>query len=371
MKTFAFILKNVDAAYLLYGGEGRVIYNLILSLIQEGYVVDVYCNTLKKDVEIPGIRDIVVFNKPLKRKSKRHLLQFYQNVMRAMTDKPYDYILSREPIPPTNVLFTQCHSLKHFETFTEPILLSLLFRFTKYRRLQFERSIFKKYLGGLKTVLVVSEKLQNDLFTNFAIDKNMMNILHPGIDIADSFPLELKKNKIPVIGLSATGIKNKGGYILLAALRNLHYKGYPFKAKIIYPNYKKNYLIQLMHATFDLKEKVEFIPFQENMNSFYESIDVITMPSTFETFGLVALEAMAKGKPAIVSLNTGVSEIVQDGVNGFTFEMKNAEKNLTEKLEIFLNNYDKYDMYSQEAFKTALEQRWESVYDRFKKILDI
>lgn len=52
----------------------------------------------------------------------------------------------------------------------------------------------------------------------------------------------------------------------------------------------------------------------------YRSADAFLFPSTTETFGLVALEAMACRVPVIAARTGGVLDIVTDGVNGFYFD---------------------------------------------------
>jgi glycosyltransferase involved in cell wall biosynthesis len=52
----------------------------------------------------------------------------------------------------------------------------------------------------------------------------------------------------------------------------------------------------------------------------YRAADLFLFPSTTETFGLVALEAMACGAPVIAAKTGGVLDIVQDGINGLFFD---------------------------------------------------
>ena len=44
------------------------------------------------------------------------------------------------------------------------------------------------------------------------------------------------------------------------------------------------------------------------------------VPSTWDVFNFTAVEAMASGRPAIVSSGAGASELIQDGVNGYLFQ---------------------------------------------------
>jgi glycosyltransferase involved in cell wall biosynthesis len=55
----------------------------------------------------------------------------------------------------------------------------------------------------------------------------------------------------------------------------------------------------------------------------FASADALIFPSTNETFGLVALEAMACGLPVIATLSGGLVDILQDGVNGLIYDPHN------------------------------------------------
>lgn len=48
----------------------------------------------------------------------------------------------------------------------------------------------------------------------------------------------------------------------------------------------------------------------------YKCADVAVFPSTYEPFGIVALEAMLAGVPTVVSDVGGLNEIIEHGVNG-------------------------------------------------------
>ena len=52
------------------------------------------------------------------------------------------------------------------------------------------------------------------------------------------------------------------------------------------------------------------------MPDIYKGVDAFIFPTLYDSFGNVVLEAMASGIPVIVSKVSGVSEIIQDKVNG-------------------------------------------------------
>ena len=59
---------------------------------------------------------------------------------------------------------------------------------------------------------------------------------------------------------------------------------------------------------------------KENLNSIYSSADLLAVPSTQETFGLVAAESLLSGTPCIAFKNTGLEEIIDHKENGYLAE---------------------------------------------------
>lgn len=63
----------------------------------------------------------------------------------------------------------------------------------------------------------------------------------------------------------------------------------------------------------------------DKLSNYYNACDVVIMPSHWEAFGLVAVEAMKYAKPVIVSNRGALPELVQDGANGYVFDFDNPE----------------------------------------------
>jgi N-acetyl-alpha-D-glucosaminyl L-malate synthase BshA len=69
--------------------------------------------------------------------------------------------------------------------------------------------------------------------------------------------------------------------------------------------------------THGVAEDVVFVGKQNDMSQFLAISDVLLLPSELESFGLVALEAMACEVPVIATRVGGIPEVVRDGVDGF------------------------------------------------------
>jgi hypothetical protein len=60
------------------------------------------------------------------------------------------------------------------------------------------------------------------------------------------------------------------------------------------------------------------------LEALYAAVDVVLMPSRFESFGLVAIEAMSAATPVLALASGGLAEVVEDGVSGFLFAGEEA-----------------------------------------------
>lgn len=98
------------------------------------------------------------------------------------------------------------------------------------------------------------------------------------------------------------------------------------------------------------------------MPDFIEQCDVVCIPSRKESFGVVALEAMACGRPCVASNAEGLAEVIIDGETGYIFENENAE-DCAAKLDKILQNPDSIAEMGYKARKHV-----EAEYDFSKNI---
>lgn len=87
----------------------------------------------------------------------------------------------------------------------------------------------------------------------------------------------------------------------------------------------------------------------------YASADAFIFPSRTETLGLVLLEAMAAGCPAIAARSGGIPDIVTDGVNGYLFNPEDEDGAITATLNL-LSHREERETLRQNARREA--ERW-------------
>jgi D-inositol-3-phosphate glycosyltransferase len=95
---------------------------------------------------------------------------------------------------------------------------------------------------------------------------------------------------------------------------------------------------------------------------YYSAADVCVVPSYYESFGLVAVEAMACGTPVVASRVGGLTSTIRDGVTGYLIPWRCPEP-FTERLETLLANSELRDNLGSAARKAAEDFGWERVAD--------
>jgi D-inositol-3-phosphate glycosyltransferase len=99
---------------------------------------------------------------------------------------------------------------------------------------------------------------------------------------------------------------------------------------------------------------------QDTLPYYYSSADVVVMPSHYESFGMVALEAMACGTPVIASQVGGLAYLVQDGVTGYHVPDGDVDA-LRDKLSLLLGNPDEHRRMGLCAAEYAQDYAWEKI----------
>jgi glycosyltransferase involved in cell wall biosynthesis len=87
--------------------------------------------------------------------------------------------------------------------------------------------------------------------------------------------------------------------------------------------------------------------------------DVLVLPSLSDAFGLVVTEALASGLPVIVTPNTGASELIEDGREGFVVPICQPDA-IAEKLEMLHRDRERLVEMSRRAQLTAADNSWEN-----------
>jgi D-inositol-3-phosphate glycosyltransferase len=111
-----------------------------------------------------------------------------------------------------------------------------------------------------------------------------------------------------------------------------------------------------------VRELVRFVGAvpHEQLDAYYNAADVVVMPSFYESFGLVAVEAMASGVPVVASRVGGLTSTVADGRSGYLIPWR-CPGPFAEKLDLLLGNESLRGRLGETAAESMRAYEWRSV----------
>jgi D-inositol-3-phosphate glycosyltransferase len=120
--------------------------------------------------------------------------------------------------------------------------------------------------------------------------------------------------------------------------------------------------LQALCRELDMDETVVFLGIraQDTLPYYYSAAEVVVMPSHYESFGMVALEAMACGTPVIASQVGGLAFLVQDGVTGYHVPDGDSAA-LRDKLTLLLGDQALREKMGHQAAEHAQGYGWDKI----------
>lgn len=126
-------------------------------------------------------------------------------------------------------------------------------------------------------------------------------------------------------------------------------------------------LARLYHlqCTLQLCDLVDFVGAKEQADlvHYFAAADLVVMPSDYESFGMVALEAMATGTPVIASAVGGLVHLVQDGETGLTVPPRDPAA-LAERIYELVSNPELRARLGTQASAAARQYDWSCIVER-------
>lgn len=168
-----------------------------------------------------------------------------------------------------------------------------------------------------------------------------------------------------VISFRVTDSEQKGLVYIKDALRRLPLDEYAAPITLL-TVYQKGLLDEF-------KDKYQIVELgtvtdESVMAEFYNCGDIFLMPSTAEAFGMMAIEAMACGKPVIAFEGTSLPEVIFSPVGGVSVPMRDSDA-LCTAIDRLLKNPDVRKTIGDEAYR--LSRIHYDFEDHAKKILDL
>ena len=172
-------------------------------------------------------------------------------------------------------------------------------------------------------IVAVSQHTKQSIIDDYGIPPNKIEVVYNSIDAKDIEPLD-NQNVYKYLSL----MKSLGYRVVVNVGRLTIQKGLPnllMAARLVIDKAPKTlflivgsgeqyYELVTQAADLGIGDKVLFTDFQrgKNWRDAYSIGDLFVMPSVSEPFGLTPLEAIGYGTPALVSRQSGVSEVLRN-----------------------------------------------------------
>ena len=336
------------------GGISRVVHDLSHKLVNSGHDVTV---VTYKDGNVPYFEDddgVLVYRVDNFMISPNNFIDWIMQLNFNMIAKAGEIIAEKgkfDVIHAHDWLTAYAgKTLKH--AYNTPLISTI--HATEAGRNSGIRGEMQKYINDTEwmltyessEVIVNSHYMKNELQRLFGLPYEKINVVPNGVnltlfndverdyDFRRIFAMDNEK----IILFMGRLVYEKGITTLISAmpkiLNNYH------DAKLVIAG--KGGMIDELRAQVNylgLGNKVYFTGYlgSKDVQKMYKCADVAVFPSTYEPFGIVALEAMLSGTPVVVSDIGGLNEIVEHGVNGMKSYAGNANSLADSILALLFN----------------------------------
>jgi glycosyltransferase involved in cell wall biosynthesis len=221
--------------------------------------------------------------------------------------------------------------------------------------------IFLKY-SDLLTLLSARFKLLLDSY--YKINDRRIRYIKNGVDeefhVASSKKV-FNENALKVVFIADTDRKEKEFLFLKETLEKINTK---IELYIVDTERRKDE-IKLDNNLIKVFCSDKMNP--EMLAGFLADKDVFISPSSYEPFGITTVECMAAGVIPVITRETGASELVEDGINGFLFNSGDGEK-LNGILLRLKENTELRKNVSGEAVNIYDSLSWEKIFEEYNNL---
>jgi UDP-glucose:(heptosyl)LPS alpha-1,3-glucosyltransferase len=220
-----------------------------------------------------------------------------------------------------------------------------------------------------KQYIALSETVAGDLKKYYSIKK--IAVIPHGVNFDEFKPLERDRLEIrkeqnvkddELVILFVGTFERKGLFYLIPALKQL---GKPFRLFVVGSGPRLDAETHLFAA--GLLEKAVFFGHRKDVERFYRAADIFVLPSLYDPFGLVGIEALATGLPSIVSRASGVSQHIKPGVNGYVLEHADSVDLLAELLNKIAEDVLKTEMGPQTR-ESVIDAKWTNIFPKYDEL---
>lgn len=316
----ALITKRVSQSL---GGAERVSANLAGKLSDAGH--DVHIFTGHMDTAMAGTETHLI--KTVKWLSPLRLLSFQRKVRNILRQEKFDLVYSLCQVYPVDIYRVGDGIHRHWMKVQYP---GALLRWIKYLTSlvhlvmrSLEGKIFRD--NNRRLFVTNSQLVKDQIIEYFSVPEERIKVIYNGVDhkvfntqvsaCRDSMRREYSiDEKDLVILFVSNNWERKGLSTIIEAISKTG--NGKIRLLVVGRGNSKHYISLAMENKISAEQLI-FIGRTENVEKYYGMSDIFVLPSRYEPFANVCLEAMACGLPVITTRTNGAHEIITPGKDGF------------------------------------------------------
>jgi UDP-glucose:(heptosyl)LPS alpha-1,3-glucosyltransferase len=231
-----------------------------------------------------------------------------------------------------------------------------------------------------KKLIAISNSVKEDIIKYYNIPEEKIRVVYSGVNLKEFNPenIKYKKEIREKHGISPDDIlllfvgnpyERKGLEFVIRALSKIKQKN----VKLLVSGRDEPERFQSLANELGLTNRVIFrVGLFTDVNKYFSASDIFVLPSLYETFGLVVIEAMASGLPVIVSNGEfiGASELIEDGRDGLLLKDPKNFEDIAEKLKFLIENENVRKQIGKEANSKARKYTWRRTADEMLEVLE-
>jgi UDP-glucose:(heptosyl)LPS alpha-1,3-glucosyltransferase len=310
---------------LSHGGAERFSVNLATAFCREGHDVHVFANRAE---DLPD--EVVVHTVPSPQKpAVRRVLSFPRQVRKLLITDEYDIVYGLTQIYPQDLHRMGGGIHRHWMRIRYPFApwrwCNYLFNMTHLMNIYLEKQIYRP--DNYRRIVTNSRLCAKHARQYYDVPPERIAVIYNGVDHHTFNPEKVGSHREDVrggLGLEekdlvflfvASNWQRKGLDVLIRAVSTLGIKGKSCHVLVVGRG-KPSPFVKLARQ-LGLENRVHFVGPTREIQRYYAAGDLMVLPTLYDPFANVCLEAMACGKPVITTSANGAAEIIRPGETGF------------------------------------------------------
>jgi glycosyltransferase involved in cell wall biosynthesis len=228
--------------------------------------------------------------------------------------------------------------------------------------------------GRYRRIVAISERVRAQLKEHYDVPDERIVTIPNGINLERFDP---RNSRVRNAVRASLNIPADAKLVLFVGSQ-YRLKGLEFAIRSIAEMKTKAYLLVVggdnptpfkrLVEQLGIEDRVIFAGARNDLPTVYPAADAFVLPTLYETFALVCLEAMASGLPVLACPVGGIEDYLRDGQNGF--HISRDAQSIAAKLDLVLNDPQLHRKLSEGGLATAQNYSWKRIAKQYLNLFN-